>query len=276
MVTGSILRRLSGWDRLSREQKDFTRYRIGYRVAAILSVIPLPLTVLFRHFGSDKEMAGGHAYGRAYGRTFAGHRFKPVTFLEIGIGGYESRIGGKSLLAWRAYFPRGRIVGCDIVDKSRLQLGRIRVKQLDQSSSIDLNELIREEGPFDIIVDDGSHLSHHQIGTFDVLFDAVKDGGIYVIEDVQTSYWPEKVAGVAWGGAHVSARQFPDTCVGYFLKMAAYLNHAKFTSWDGVDQVLVARARSVRTISFEHNLVIIEKGPNDAPSNLIPVTHGGG
>ena len=46
------------------------------------------------------------------------------------------------------------------------------------------------EGQFDIIVDDGSHLPWHQLFTFEIMFETwLKPGGLYVIEDVETSYW---------------------------------------------------------------------------------------
>ena len=43
---------------------------------------------------------------------------------------------------------------------------------------------------FDIIIDDGSHLPWHQLLTFEIMFETwLKPGGLYVIEDVETSYW---------------------------------------------------------------------------------------
>ena len=43
---------------------------------------------------------------------------------------------------------------------------------------------------FDIIVDDGSHVPWHQLFTFEIMFDTwLKPGGLYIIEDVETSYW---------------------------------------------------------------------------------------
>ena len=40
----------------------------------------------------------------------------------------------------------------------------------------------------DIIIDDGSHINEHVIRTFQYLFPKLKPGGIYVVEDTQTSY----------------------------------------------------------------------------------------
>jgi len=57
-----------------------------------------------------------------------------------------------------------------------------------------LDAMSRELGPFDIIIDDGSHMSHHIIASFNALFPHVRPGGIYVVEDLATAYWP------TWGG----------------------------------------------------------------------------
>ena len=106
-----------------------------------------------------------------------------------------------------------------------------RFHRADQGSADDLAALCAKEGPFDVIIDDGSHLSFHQLFTFHHLFDALKDGGIYVIEDVHTSFWPNSVdvGGVDWDGADIDDADFRRTCVGYFLELAKHLNHADFS-----------------------------------------------
>jgi len=53
-----------------------------------------------------------------------------------------------------------------------------------------LNEVQTEiGGKFDIIIDDGSHQMQHQMASLYLLFNAIKPGGIYVVEDLHTSYW---------------------------------------------------------------------------------------
>jgi hypothetical protein len=215
-------------------------------------------------FGSDKEQPGQHAYGATYAALFRHLRLRRVKLLEIGI------LSGDSMLAWRAFFPRGEIVGCDIEPKHHLAGGRIRVYTTDQGSAADLDALARAEGPFDIIVDDGSHLSRHQMFSFHRLFEHLRDGGIYVIEDVQTSFWPVELVGTVWDGRPVDDPEFGGTCVGQFLALTPYLNHQEFMTLEGVDETRLALGRRIRRISFEHNLIIVEKGPNTDPSNSLP------
>ena len=134
-------------------------------------------------------------------------------------------LNGESLLAWRCFFPFGTTIGIDIEAKPGMAGGRTRVYTADQGSAADLDMVCEREGPFDIIVDDGSHLSHHQIFTFERLFPSLKEGGVYVIEDVQTSFWPGAEMGAHWDGAHLGTPAFGNTCYGVFVELAKYLNH---------------------------------------------------
>jgi len=51
-----------------------------------------------------------------------------------------------------------------------------------------LKQVIEEIGEVDIILDDGSHIVKHMIFSFNLLFSSVKKGGLYVIEDLRTTY----------------------------------------------------------------------------------------
>jgi len=263
-----ILKKILGWDAISPSRKDVIRYKIKSLHATLTCLIPKHITNIFLYCRSDKHMPGGHLYGPAYGEFLKPYRYRRIKILEIGIGGYADSLGGNSLLAWQAFFPFARIIGCDIQDKRVLSTRNIHVYKIDQSSADDLAELVRAEGPFDIVIDDGSHLNRHQIFTFEALFESVSKDGLYVVEDVQTSYWPDRVGSFVWDGAHIGGDRFPGTCVGYFLDLAKYLNHAEFRSRCGVDDRKLRSARSIRRIAFEHNLIFVQKGDNTAPSNI--------
>ncbi len=158
----------------------------------------------------------------------------------------------------------------DIDDKTGLAAGNnTRIYQGDQSSTADLSRLCAAEGPFDIVIDDGSHQSRHQLISFLHLFPYLKDGGLYVIEDVQTSFWSGYIAGSEWDGRPIADPQFAGTCFGWFLDLAKYLNHAEFMTLDGVDGEKLKLAEQIRWIVFEHNIIALEKGPNIEPSNIL-------
>jgi len=65
----------------------------------------------------------------------------------------------------------------------------IHILVVDQSSSTSLTDLMKKIPPPDIIIDDGSHIVSHQNITFNHLFSFLKTGGVYLIEDLHTSYW---------------------------------------------------------------------------------------
>ncbi|MGH7052334.1 MAG: hypothetical protein ACREE4_04425 [Stellaceae bacterium] len=266
----SIIKRYSKWDRKSYREKTIIYYRFKKVFATIVNLIPLPIGILFNLFGTDKEQNGGHHYGATYGTVLRQFRYRPIKLLEIGIGGYDSEIGGGSLLAWQAFFPFAKIVACDIAPKPELSSRRTRIYTIDQSSDADLARLATAEAPFDIIIDDGSHLNEHQVFTFSKLFASLNDSGLYIIEDVQTSFWPPgQVGKLITDGRHIDDPEFSRTCVGYFLDIAKYLNYQEFIDYRSTNEEYVQMVQNIRRISFEHNLIVIEKGQNDAPSNNI-------
>ena len=71
--------------------------------------------------------------------------------------------------------------------------GRARAIKADQSREDDLRKL-KEIGPWTVVVDDGSHVPQHQLLTFQRLFPTVVPGGLYIIEDIETSYWKKRGA----------------------------------------------------------------------------------
>ncbi|MFK3979948.1 class I SAM-dependent methyltransferase [Micromonospora sp. NPDC050397] len=171
------------------------RHRIGdqriIRVQRMLApTVRRSLGALARVYLSDK--GGFHAYTEFYQRHFAPLRQRPIRLLEIGIGGYDSPTwGGASLRMWRDYFRHGEIHGLDIEEK-RITEPRIHVHRGDQSDQAYLRELARRHGPFDVIIDDGSHVNAHIRASFEALFvNHLRPGGYYVVEDMSTAYLAE-------------------------------------------------------------------------------------
>jgi hypothetical protein len=154
------------------------------------------LTMLGHIYWTDKAYL--HRYTQHYERHLYPLRERRVNLLEIGIGGGESPTwGGASLRMWRDYFPRGTIHGLDIHDKVIAE-ERVRVHRGDQSDTEFVRRLGREHGPFDVIIDDGSHVNAHITTSFDALFEEhLRSGGYYVIEDMETAYKPSYGGGPA-------------------------------------------------------------------------------
>ena len=91
---------------------------------------------------------------------------------------------------WDDFFthPDAQIYGADIVKKGGIDENRII--QADQGNYNDLLKL-QQKGPWNVVVDDGSHLPEHQLLTFRRLFPSITPGGLYIIEGTETSYWKE-------------------------------------------------------------------------------------
>ena len=78
---------------------------------------------------------------------------------------------------WADYFAHGKIVGIDIAPKT-LALGpRITTLVGSQDDPVFLNRLTDEHGPFDIIIDDGSHVPNHVAASFYALFRGLPSAG---------------------------------------------------------------------------------------------------
>ncbi|GHT28252.1 hypothetical protein AGMMS49574_02200 [Bacteroidia bacterium] len=122
---------------------------------------------------------------------------------------------------WKKYFPYGKIVSLDIYDKSALQENRIKIYQGSQVDLDVLSRIVDENGPFDLIIDDGSHVNNHIITTFQYLFPKLKEGGIYVIEDIQTSYWK------SMGGDNENFNN-PETAMNFCKRLTDSLNYSEF------------------------------------------------
>jgi hypothetical protein len=156
----------------------------------LLSVVPIRwnLELLAVKHGTDKWM---HGYMPFYRRHFAPFRGRTFNLLEIGIGTVGPRNGGDSLRMWRELFPRATIWGLDIQDKRSHAQERIKILQGNQNDPEFLRLIAAQIGRIDIIIDDGSHINEHVITSFTTLFPLLADGGIYVIEDMVTSYYPK-------------------------------------------------------------------------------------
>jgi demethylmacrocin O-methyltransferase len=172
--------------RLSRPAVNRAKRLISLPVARNLDVLGVI-------WGTDKARSQ-HAYTPHYARHLKRRRRQIQAVLEIGIGGYDWADGGNSLLMWRSYFPNATIYGLDIHEK-RIDEPRIVTLQGDQSDPDSLLAAVQGCPPFDLIVDDGSHIGSHIITTFETLLPLLKPGGLYAIEDMETAYWPDHGGG---------------------------------------------------------------------------------
>ena len=179
------------------------------------------LTELAQEFRTDKW--GVHYYTPHYENHLQHLRDDTFTLLEIGIGGYSrERQGGASLRMWKRFFHNATIVGLDIEDKSFVEEERIHAVLGDQTDETTLRDVINTYGAPMVVVDDGSHVPADIVATFGLLFPLLPDGAVYVIEDTQTSYWPE------WGGQEDPGAS--GTSMAFVKTLLDGLNYEEFVS----------------------------------------------
>lgn len=125
----------------------------------------------------DTDKAYFHKYLDFYAqhlpkRDFAGR------LLEIGV------LAGGSIRMWREYYPKAEIV-CIDTQEPNIDLPGVTQLQVDSKDILALKEL----GKFDVIIDDGSHMTlDQQLSFFWLYYNQLNKDGFYVIEDIHTSY----------------------------------------------------------------------------------------
>ncbi|MBB3542445.1 glycosyltransferase [Rhizobium sp. BK399] len=159
-------------------------------------------------------------YLREYDRLFGEFRFQDINLLEIGVQ------NGGSLEIWGQYFASAKkIVGCDINEACRaLNYDDPRISLVigDATEENIYQEITNISDAFDVIVDDGSHTSGDIIKTFFRYFSRLKEGGIYVVEDLHCSYWSDFEGGL----------YHPFSSISFFKRL---VDIANYEHW-GVDR----------------------------------------
>lgn len=159
---------------------------LGRRELARNPIPDLPkLDDLAKLYGTDKGPTE-HNYTPLYDQHFWLRRCDQLTLLELGI--YR----GASLRMWRDYFPNATIIGLDrnYPPSGALEGMDVVCIQADQNDANVIDHLGSLYGPLHIVIDDASHISSKTIRSFELLWPHLAPGGIYVIEDLQTSYDP--------------------------------------------------------------------------------------
>ena len=123
---------------------------------------------------------------------------RTIRILEVGLG-CEARNGpGGSVAVWKELFVPPLKLDLHVMEYDSVCSTRwstkssgagTRIHVGNQNSTADLDRVYAETGgqPFDLIVDDGSHLSEHQYTTAMRMIGRVAQGGAYIIEDLHTS-----------------------------------------------------------------------------------------
>jgi hypothetical protein len=216
----------------------------------------LTLDAIGLRFGTDKS-SRHHDYLNFYEQQFAKRRQEPLTLLEVGV------FNGASVRTWREYFPNAKIVGADIEPLAQRWRGdRIEIEYMDQSNLEDLNRVAVKHGPFDIIIEDGSHLWEHQITTLKTLYPHLRPGGLYVVEDLQTNFGDMQAE--YRGVSSQTCVEFLKTWLDYHVA-DTLLPLSKLE-----DPFLRTYGRGAVTMTFYKRVCLIEKRALPLPAAIAP------
>ncbi len=176
------------------------------------------LDIIGKNCNTDKSSIS-HKYTSIYEWYFSKLKDSSIKFLEIGF------LLGNSARMWEGYFSKASFYFIDIDPNAFLKyshgLTRSNFFVADQSDKEQLEKFIQfSGGNFDIILDDGGHTMDQQIISFKMLFPHVKSGGVYIIEDLHTSYWKN------WGGggSQDNPQAGPQTTINFLLELVHDLN----------------------------------------------------
>ena len=188
-------------------------------------------------------------YFDIYDECFRSYIANKPKVLEIGVQ------NGGNLQILNKYLKNATLYGVDI-DPKVLNLtldANIHVYNFNITDEVAINQYF-EKTEFDIIIDDGSHICSDIIQTFRLFFSKLKPGGVFLIEDLHTSYWQSH------GGSYLGI----DSAIEFFKKFVDllnfyHINDHRFEEKLSLDDRYIFEW--LRSIYFYDSVVVIHKLP---------------
>lgn len=194
-----------------------------------------------------------HHYFDIYHRHFERFRGKSPVVLEIGV------FHGGSLQMWKEYFgPGARIIGVDVDPRCTAAAeDGIEILIGDQADRGFLAEIRRRYPRIDIVIDDGGHTMPQQIASFEELYPHVQPEGVYLCEDIHTSYAPH------FDGGYRREGTFIEYAKGLVDRLYAWY------SYEPERFAVDALTRSTYALHFYDSVLVIDKRPMAPPQQSI-------
>jgi hypothetical protein len=240
-------------ERATVEKRYFERYKLSAdaRQAFVQSADrgSLVQRLFLSHLG--RSISKWTHYLPVYERYFSPFRERAaLKFLEIGV------LEGGSLELWRKYFgPEATIFGIDVNPACATRVSapnQVRIGSQDDANF--LTSVVGEMGGLDIVLDDGSHIGRHQRASFETLFPLLSYGGLYVIEDLHTSYWQ---------GPHEGGYRKRGTGIEYLKQIIDDMH-----GWYHERATTTGAKESVGAMHIYDSIAIIEKSARQEPAHV--------
>jgi cephalosporin hydroxylase len=183
-------------------------------------------------------------YFEVYERHLSNFRMKAPTILEIGV------FNGGSMQMWKNYFGKGcKIYGIDIDPRcKKYEEEDIEIFIGSQEDTNFLSQVKTTIGQVDIIIDDGGHMMNQQIVSLIELFPILTNNGVYLCEDLHTSYWSDFGGGLEVNSSFINfSKTFIDKLNSWHCSDVEQDYFSKFMhSMHYYDSVLVIEKREMK------------------------------
>jgi len=188
-------------------------------------------------------------YFEIYDRHLQHLKGQKINILEIGIS------HGGSLEMWNYYFKGNvNIYAVDINPEcKKFESDNVKIFIGSQEDPKFLKQLKDSIPTIDVLIDDGGHTMKQQITTFNHLFDKVAENGIYICEDLHTSYWKD------YGGGYKKKSSFIEFSKNLIDKLHGW--HSKKV---GVDSL----TESIQSLHYYDSVLVIEKRKMEKPYDV--------
>ncbi len=199
---------------------------------------------------SDKILH--HGYHRFY-PTFV-DKFRNVSDFKMLELGYEK---GHSIELWKNYFQNPIIHAIDIIDDPN-DSNLNDYYKVDQSNNVFLDSFCKNNNnKYHFIIDDASHVPEYQWNTFIRFINLLNEGGVYIIEDVETSFW---------GRSNIYGYVFDSKKSSIFAKLEAiyHVINKEFIPWNiqrkfKLTNIEIEALSQIESITIAYNCIIFTK-----------------
>jgi hypothetical protein len=210
---------------------------------------------LMLQFGqlSNTDKVIHHEYHKYYEQVLKPYYNSRGSIIEIGLG------TGVSLPMWKNLFKYAHIYGIDNEYENN-NIDQCTIYKADQSNEEDLNRLkhlLSDKNVF-FINDDGSHIPEHQLLTFNTLFPILAEGGIYIIEDIETSYWTR---GECYNYKTQYGYKHPNSIIEIFKDATDIMNREFILDKTNIPNKIL-HSEYIESVTFARNCIIIKKNYN--------------
>ena len=146
--------------------------------------------------GTDK--ANGHNYTSTYAKYLAEMRADHINFVEIGVW------HGGSMAMWCKYLPKAKFLFYDIANQVKPKAdkhidwtrSRLHIASAYTPESVQVARDYFKNG-IDFLLDDGPHTLESMLQVVNLYAPLMNQGGVLMIEDVQSKDWFVNLSAVA-------------------------------------------------------------------------------